>query len=828
MGAPVCQSIATDFTNCTKSKFVLFVVSVAKWFYRKAQTMDQKELREQENRCIQEQPPACTAACPVHVDARGMIAEIAKGDFAAALKLYRKAVPFPGIISHICDQPCQAVCLRKDLGGAIEIAALERACLEFGSQGAEAIKPLPRKAKKVAIIGAGISGLTVAFDLARKGWGVVVYEATGRIGGGLWKTPPDLLPRDVLVNDLKVIEDLGVEIRLDTAVGRKGGNGHSTFLARLCEEYDAVYLSIGPNASDIPDLKLDETGKVAVDPQTFQTSQSGVFAGGDVLRVSANYPEQELRHSAILSISEGRRAATSIDRFLQKVSLTASRANEGPYETRLYTNTNGISPQPPLVSSDLVSNYSQELAESEAARCIQCECLECVKVCEYLAHYKGYPKKYIREIYNNLSIVMGTRFSNQFINTCALCGLCKEVCPTDVDMGEICHNAREQMVEQKRMPPSAHDFALRDMAFSNGEKFALARNAPGFETSTYLFFPGCQLSASSPEYVEKAYHFLGGAFPGQGVGLMLRCCGAPADWAGRKDLFAASQAEFRAEHERMGKPKLILACSSCYQIFQTHYPEIEILSFWDVFDQYGPQQFEKRVFDAPVAVHDPCSTRYEAHIQDAVRNILMKMGCAVEELTLSREKTECCSYGGLMWLANRPVSEKVVQRRIAESELDYVTYCAMCRDFFARRGKRTLHLLDLIYGTPGIDYTAAPPVGFSQRHENRARLKARLLNELWSETMPDQQDFETIRLILPEPVQQMIEDRLILVEDIQKVIEYAERTGKRMYNASSGHYLAYYKPTSVTYWVEYTPQQGAFLIHKAYSHRMEIGLGGSK
>lgn len=790
--------------------------------------MDQKELREQENRCIQEQPPACTAACPVHVDARGMIAEIARGDFAAALKLYRKAVPFPGIISHICDQPCQAVCLRKDLGGAIEIAALERACLDFGGEGVEPIKPLPRKSKKVAIIGAGISGLTVAFDLARKGWGVAIFEASDRIGGGLWKSPPDLLPRDVLLQDLQVIEDLGVEIYLNTAVGRKGGNGHSTFLARLCEEYDAVYLSIGPNASDIPDLALDETGKVVVDPHTYQTSQSGVFAGGDVLRVSVNFPEQELHHSAIRSISDGRRAATSIDRFLQRVSLTASRANEGPYETRLYTNTSGIVPQPPLAAGRLVIHYSQELAETEAARCIQCQCLECVKACEYLAHYKGYPKRYIREIYNNLSIVMGSRFSNQFINTCALCGLCGEVCPTNVDMGDICHAAREQMVDQKRMPPSAHDFALRDMAFSNGEKFALARNAPGFDTSTYLFFPGCQLSANSPDYVEKAYQFLGSAFPGQGVGLMLRCCGAPSDWAGRKDLFAASKAEFYAEYEKMGKPVLILACSSCYQIFQVHHPDVRILSFWEVFDQYGPQQFERRVFNSPVALHDPCSTRYEANIQDAVRNILRKMDCPVEELPFSREKTECCSYGGLMWLANRPVAEKVVQRRIAESEHDYVTYCAMCRDFFARRGKRTQHLLDLIFGALGEDHAAAPPVGFSQRHENRARLKARLLKEHWSETMPEQQAFENIRLILPDVVQQMIEDRLILVEDIQKVIEYAERTGKRMYNASTGHYLAYYKPTSVTYWVEYTPQECAFLIHKAYSHRMEIGLGGSK
>ena len=74
----------------------------------------------------------------------------------------------------------------------------------------------------------------------------------------------------------------------------------------------------------------------------------------------------------------------------------------------------------------------------------------------------------------------------------------------------------------------------------------------------------------------------------------------------------------------------------------------------------------------------------------------------------------------------------------------------------------------------------------------------------------------------------MVEDRLILVEDMQKVIENAERTGKRMFNAASGHYLAYLKPTSVTYWVEYTPQAEGFLVHKAYSHRMEIGMGAQK
>ncbi len=440
--------------------------------------------------------------------------------------------------------------------------------------------------------------------------------------------------------------------------------------------------------------------------------------------------------------------------------------------------------------------------------------MECVKVCEYLKNYGGYPKKYIREIYNNLSIVMGTRYSNQFINSCALCSLCSEVCPTDVDMGDICRDARQLMVEQKRMPASAHDFALRDMAYSNGEDFALARNQPGTTTSRYVFFPGCQLSASTPEYVERAYAFLTEKLgrPGAGVGLVLRCCGAPADWAGRNDLFEQSRDEFLVEYEKLGRPKVILACSSCYQMFKTHYPGVEIRSFWDVYDQHGPQEMPAQAtVDRPVAIHDPCSTRYDTAIQDAVRRILQKMGYAVQELPLSREKTECCSYGGLMWLANRPLSEKVIQRRVEESPLDYVTYCAMCRDFFARHGKRTLHLMDLIYAPEDAGRAARPGPGYSQRHENRARLKEKMLKEVWREKMTaEEQAYASIRLFMPEEIQKLVEDRLILVEDMQKVIEYAERTGKRLLNPANGHYLAYYRPTSVTYWVRVYAAGGRF------------------
>ena len=69
--------------------------------------MDQKELRELENRCIQDEPPECPAACPLHVDARAFIGHIGRGAWAEAWEILRKTIPFPGILGRICDAPCQ-------------------------------------------------------------------------------------------------------------------------------------------------------------------------------------------------------------------------------------------------------------------------------------------------------------------------------------------------------------------------------------------------------------------------------------------------------------------------------------------------------------------------------------------------------------------------------------------------------------------------------------------------------------------------------------------------------------------------------------------------
>lgn len=769
--------------------------------------MEQKDLRELESRCIQEQAPACAAACPVHVDVRAMTAEIARGDFAAAAKILKKTIPFPGIIARICDHPCQSVCKRNEVGTEISILSLEKACLDWAEVSPEKIAVLPGKDKRIAVIGAGLSGLTASFDLARKGYTVVVYEKMDLLGGSLWNFAVKGLPGEVIQDDLQVLQKVGVEIRLTTTVGK------DVSFETVTRDFDAVYVGCGAAPPDTFGLALDENGCIRIDPVTYSTSMEGVFAGGSIRRPYGGY-------SPIQSLADGRLAAISIDRFLQKVSLTAARINEGSYQTRLYTKTEGIEPEAAVPMAD-THGYSSEEAIREAQRCLQCQCLECVKVCEYLNAFRGYPKKLIREIYNNLSIVMGMRHANKLINSCSICGLCKEVCPGDLHMGLVCKEARKTLVETGKMPPSAHDFPIRDMLFSNSGKCTLTRHQPGTTASRYLFFPGCQLSASSPQHVTKAYSLLSEKLPG-GVGLMLRCCGAPADWSGRAELFQTVLHDFTEQWHDLQKPQLILACSTCYEIFKTHLPEVSIVSLWETFEQLDLPQTAALGTSRTLAIHDACTTRHEHHIQASVRKIVQKLGFDIEELPLSKEMTECCGYGGLMFFANPELARTVIERRINESPSDYLAYCAMCRDYFASRGKRTLHLLDLIFPPSHQEAAGLRGPGFSQRHENRKHLKESLLKTLWRESVSAREDYERVELIIPADVRDVMETRLILEDDVRKVIDFAERTGKRLLDGGNSHFIAYHKPNNVTYWVEYSPQGDAFLIHNTYSHRMEI------
>jgi NADPH-dependent glutamate synthase beta subunit-like oxidoreductase len=774
--------------------------------------MDRKEINKYEEKCIQEQAPACVASCPVHVDVKKMNAQIRQGDFNGALRTFGASVPFPRIISRICSQPCRSSCRRGRIEAGISISLLERACVEYGSVSGRRSAFTSQKGKTVAIIGAGLCGLTAAVFLADKGYGVVIYEKSSSPGGWIRNISEEVLPALLIEEDLKIVADNSVALRLNSPVVTRDD------FERLCERYDAVYLAYGNNVGNPFGLELDEGGRIAADPTTFQTGNSRVFAGGSLLLAE---PEA----SPIAAISAGKRASISIGRYLQKVSITAVREREGPYDTQLYTNVEGITAMPGILPLNAQQGYSKEEARGEAGRCLQCQCLECVRVCPYLQHYEKYPKKYIREISNNIAVIFGKKRSKDLINSCTLCGLCAEVCPNSLNMGEVSLLARRLMVARGDLPPAIHDFPVRDLLFSNSAKFALHKNQPGFDSSRYAFFPGCQLSGMEPDYIEKVYSYLTSRLQG-GVGLLLRCCGAPAKWAGRQELFTGTMDKLREEWLKLGQPELIFACSTCYQEIKSNIVGLPATSLWQIYDQYGlPDGEREQAPSQPVAIHDPCTTRHEPIFQECARRILARLGYRVAELPLSRDKTECCGYGGLVAYANPDLAGKIVDHRAASSDLDYVVYCANCRDYFASRGKTAWHVLDLIYGHPEKSGGAGKRLGYSQRQENRAKLKEKMVKEIWGETMlPEKAAYETIRLHISEEASKQADARLILLEDIQKTIYHAEETGLKLYNPATGHFIAHYRPHIITYWVEYSKDSGSesYAVHQAYSHRLEI------
>ena len=748
---------------------------------------------ELEARCIQEEPPRCQAACPARVDVRGMCEALAKGNPDEALKLLRKSVPFPEILCRICDEPCGPACLRGESGEPVRIRMLERAAVEYGREGPSR-RPLIRKKQRALVAGGGLAGLTAAKELGRKGYAVTVLVPEDRAGGELLLLPESVLPRDVVQRGVASLPET-VTVRTGAAMDLSPR-----------EEWDAAFLA---DARFLPDMKGD--------PLSLVTSDPVVFA-----------PDDRTETSPVLLLSYGKRAALSMDRVFQNASLTASREGETGAGTRLHTSLEGVTPSEAVRPSD-GDRYTLEEAAREACRCIRCSCLECVKRCPFLDHYGGYPKLHIRTIYNNLAIVMGNRTASRMINSCALCGLCARVCPNDLDMGAVCLEARRSLVAMKKMPTSAHDFALRDMASSGSDEFALLRNEPGTERSAWLFFPGCQLGASDPAIVEKTYAWLRARLPhpdGAGTGIILRCCGAIGSWAGRDDLAQAEHHALLDSWERMGRPVVVTACPSCARELKDVLPADRLRSIWDVAREFGlPVEGElSGLGDARVL--DPCAARDDPETRSAVRELLRRRGLrdATEESGSTAEndgsRSECCGYGGLVSFAHPALADRFADRASSGGGTK-ITYCAMCRDLFARSGAEAYHILDILFAREPGDLAVRPCPSWSERRDRRRLLRAQLLRTIWGEDAAMRE--LNVRLLFSGEVEALTDRRWILREDIETVVATAERTGRKFRHRTNGRFLASARIGAVTVWCEYEPEGDAFRVHRAYSHRMRIG-----
>jgi NADH-quinone oxidoreductase subunit F len=187
----------------------------------------------------------CQAACPVGTNAGLYVSLIAQGRYDEALHVASEPNPFPAICGRICTAPCEAVCRRGEFDAPIAIRDLKRFATDRGSPWRRTVTaPKNQYAERVAIVGAGPTGLSAAYYLARRGYQVAIYDAMPVAGGMMAIGIPEYrLPRAELNRDIDAIRALGVTFHLNTAIGR------DVSLTDLQRDYNATLLAVGAQRS---------------------------------------------------------------------------------------------------------------------------------------------------------------------------------------------------------------------------------------------------------------------------------------------------------------------------------------------------------------------------------------------------------------------------------------------------------------------------------------------------------------------------------------------------------------------------------------------------
>ncbi|RKY83634.1 glutamate synthase (NADPH), homotetrameric [candidate division KSB1 bacterium] len=211
------------------------------------------------NRCLQCKRAPCIAGCPVAIDIPAFINLIAQGDFIAAYRKVMEKNVLPAICGRVCPQEdqCQKMCVMGVKNEPIAIGRLERFVADYAMQVGKTEVPqrLRSTGKRVAVIGSGPSGLTVAGDLAKMGHSVTLFEALHATGGVLvYGIPEFRLPKDILKKETEVLAKLGVEIQTDYVIGI------TEMVDELLDRYQAIFIGTGaglPYFMNIPGENLN-------------------------------------------------------------------------------------------------------------------------------------------------------------------------------------------------------------------------------------------------------------------------------------------------------------------------------------------------------------------------------------------------------------------------------------------------------------------------------------------------------------------------------------------------------------------------------------------
>lgn len=588
---------------------------------------------------------------------------------------------------------------------------------------------LTRKAnigKKIAVIGGGNVAIDVARSARRVGaeevylicleekkdmpahdWeveeaveeGVTLYDAHGT--------------EEIMGNDGKVT---GIKLKKCTSIFNAEGQFSPAYdTANMVDlAVDNVIFAVGQSVDSTFSSDKLETGRgnrYTVDPITLQTNQDKVFVAGDASGRSV---------IVIEAMAEGRKAATSVDRFIKGQDMTADRDKEGAYDTWLETEMPEEEQTLPRVSTsqrdpkerikdfeEVDLGFTQEEAEFEAGRCLACECKLCMKECVMLNDYCECPKDLFKGIVDTGKVEPVIPYS------CNMCSQCTLACPKDFPIKDRFMEVRKEMIKDNKgkSPMKGHGAIEMHQALGFSKLFNLAEKANTGKTKK-VFIPGCSLPSYNADLVGNILEYLRTIDPD--TGCILKCCGKPTKALGQYDKFKERYGELQREIDRLGAEEIIVACQSCFLTMSEYSPNQKVTSLWELLPEIGlPEGTAGKGKDSDItfAIHDSCSTRNRPTIHEGVRWIIDELGYKSEEPPHTKENAKCCGFGGMVVPANPELAQRVMNTRTAEVESDYmVTYCAACRESMVKGGKKAVHLLDLVFGGPWDSNSQFPEV----------------------------------------------------------------------------------------------------------------------
>ncbi|TWT79864.1 Glutamate synthase [NADPH] small chain [Planctomycetes bacterium CA13] len=334
----------------------------------------------------------CYFACPAHMDIPKMLREIGDEDTAAAIATIKEDIALPAVLGRVCPKPCEKGCRRNSADGPVEVCDLKRSVADRDLASGTPFIPECKtdSGKRVAVVGAGPTGLAAAFHLRCEGHAVKLFEAAEKAGGRLRHEFPVDLPAEVLDGEVDVILEMGIDFAPKTRIGE------DLSLDELKQDFDAVLVCSGGDTKDHAKdwgLKISRRG-VDINAGTFETGTEKVFAAGNAIRGKG---------LVVRSVADGKEAAGTINEFLQGKPITpiarpfSSRIGKIPESEMPEFLANG-KPIHRLAEPE-TNPFDLPVAAEHADRCLECGCIahgNC-SLETYAAMYGADPTRYHSE-----------------------------------------------------------------------------------------------------------------------------------------------------------------------------------------------------------------------------------------------------------------------------------------------------------------------------------------------------------------------------------------------------------------------------------------------